>query len=61
METDLNNMCDEKLKKYKYETETKNDIEIEELTKSCKDQCNERLHKVNTSAQIECKKGKDQL
>ena len=50
METDLNNMCDEKLKKYKYETETKNDIEIEELTKSCKDQCNERLHKVNTSA-----------
>ena len=39
METDLTQMCDDRVKKEKEEIETEKDAEILELTTACKSQC----------------------
>lgn len=44
METDLNNLCEEKQQKQKDEMEEDHDAEIKRLTDSCKSQCDQNLH-----------------
>lgn len=61
IETESISTCEDKLKTQKEEIESEHDAYVKELTGSCKEQCDQKMHKVNTSAEIECKKGKDQL